>query len=263
MALVATLDFDQIPANIYDSSADLGAAAASDLARILQTAIAEQGQAAIIVATGNSQLSFMQSLRGRRDIAWDKTSVFHMDEYLGMPERHPASFRRYVREQLTDFVHPRAFFGIEGDAPDLAAELSRYAALLKEHQPVACVLGIGENGHLAFNDPPADLSTETTIQIVTLDEKCRQQQVGEGHFATFDDVPMQAITLSVPALLQSSHVLAVVPERRKARPVKAALEGPVTADCPASILRTQAHVTLYLDRESASLLQRFREIQDR
>jgi glucosamine-6-phosphate deaminase len=179
-----------------------------------------------------------------------------MDEYLDMSDEHPASFRRYLREELVDHVHPLAFYGMKGDAADVDAELSRYAALLAEHQPVACVLGIGENGHLAFNDPPADLYTDQDIHIVELDQQCRQQQVNEGHFSTLERVPKQAISLTVPALLKPSHVLAVVPEARKAAPVKAALEGPVTPDCPASILRTQAHAKLYLDRESSSLLQR-------
>jgi glucosamine-6-phosphate deaminase len=222
----------------------------------LRTALAKQGHAAVIVATGNSQLTFMQALRVEKDIAWNKVSIFHMDEYLGMPEQHPASFRRYIREELTDHVHPKAFYGINGDAGDPATEMARYVALLEEHKPIACVLGIGENGHLAFNDPPADLTTDQVIQVVTLDRECRAQQVGEGHFATINDVPKQAITLTVPALLQPAHVLAVVPEARKAPPVKAALEGPVTPDCPASVLRTREHVKLYLDRDSAAMLSR-------
>jgi glucosamine-6-phosphate deaminase len=256
MTAVKTTIYDEMPVSIYDSSKALGAAAASDLALILRTTLAEQGHAAVIVATGNSQLTFMQALRVEKDIAWNQVCIFHMDEYLDMSEQHPASFRRYIREELTDRVHPKAFFGIKGDTDNVDAELARYAALLEEHKPIACVLGIGENGHLAFNDPPADLSTDQVIQVVTLDRQCRGQQVGEGHFATIDDVPKQAITLTVPALLQPAHVLAVVPEARKAAPVKAALEGPVTPNCPASVLRTREHVKLYLDHDSASMLSR-------
>ncbi len=262
MTPITTLKYDRMPVRIYDSNKVLGAAAADDLAGFLRATIAERGEAAIIVATGNSQLLFMQALRTRSDIAWDRVSVFHMDEYLGMSGQHPASFRRYIHEQLTDHVRARAFYGIEGDAKDVDSELSRYASLLEQHEPIACVLGIGENGHLAFNDPPADFNTDKVIHVVTLDERCRQQQVGEGHFRTLDDVPTQAITLTVPALLKPAHVLAVVPEGRKAPPVKAALEGPVTPRCPASILRTQSHVKLYLDRDSSSLLRRFGERQD-
>jgi len=239
---------------IYSSNETLGVAAAEDLAEILRSAIAEQGEVSIIVATGNSQLSFMKALRIQQGIAWDRVAVFHMDEYLGMSDQHPASFRRYIREKLTDVVHPRVFYGIEGDAEDVEAELARYTSLIKQHKPVACVLGIGENGHLAFNDPPADFETGETIHVVDLAEAARRQQVGEGHFAAVDEVPRQALTLSVPALLAPSHVLAVVPEARKAPAVKAALEGPVSPACPASILRTLEHVKLYLDLDSASLL---------
>jgi glucosamine-6-phosphate deaminase len=146
------------------------------------------------------------------------------------------------------------FYGIQGDAPDVEAEMARYATLLEEHQPVACVLGFGENGHLAFNDPPADLSTQKAIHVVTMAQTARLQQVGEGHFATLDDVPRQAVTLTVPALIRPDHVLAVVPETRKAQAVKDALEGPVSPDCPASILRTLSHVKLYLDPDAASLI---------
>ncbi len=248
------VQYDKMAVTIYDSNAALGAAAADDLAEILKQAIAERGEASIILATGNSQLSFMQALRASPGIAWDKVRVFHMDEYLGMSEEHPASFRHYIRQHLVDAVQPRAFYGIAGDAPDIDAELTRYTTLLDEHEPVACVLGIGENGHLAFNDPPADFTTHKMMHVVTLAESCRQQQANEGHFASPEDVPREALTLTVPALVKPAHVLAVVPEARKAPAVKAALEGPVTPACPASILRTLPHVKLYLDDESASLL---------
>lgn len=250
-----TLLVDQMQVRIYRTMDDLGAAAADDLARHLQAALAERPEVAIIVATGNSQLSFMKALRAKPGIAWERVTVFHMDEYLGISVEHPASFRRYIQEKLTDPVRARAFFGIEGDAPDVEAERARYAALLRQHEPVACVLGIGENGHLAFNDPPADFCTEQAIHVVRLAETARRQQVKEGHFASVAEVPERAITLTIPALLRPRHVLAVVPEERKAPAVRAALDGPLTADCPASILRTQAHVTLYLDTDSAGLLQ--------
>jgi glucosamine-6-phosphate deaminase len=250
-----TATYDRMQAIIYDSNEELGAAAARDLAELLRSTITKQGKAAIILATGNSQLSFIEALRTQPGIAWQKVSIFHMDEYLGMSDQHPASFRRYLREKLVDVVQAGEFYGIQGDAEDPEAELERYAALLRDHQPVACVLGIGENGHLAFNDPPAQFNTDKIIHIVTLTEDCRMQQVGEGHFASLEDVPEQAMTLTVPALLNPPNVLAVVPEERKAPAVKDALAGPVTPDCPASILRTRDHVRLYLDRDSASLLQ--------
>ena len=245
---------DQMPVLIFESNAALGRQAAYDLAEIIAQAIADHELASIILATGNSQLSFMKALRTKVGIEWDKVVVFHMDEYVGMSEQHPASFPRYIREKLTSIVQPRAFFPIKGDAPDLEDELVQYTGLLKRYPADACVLGIGENGHLAFNDPPADFDTEKTIHVVNLDRECRLQQVGEGHFASLEDVPRQALSLTVPALLAAERVLAVVPEARKAEAVKTALEGPVTPDCPASILRTQPHVKLYLDQESSSLL---------
>jgi glucosamine-6-phosphate deaminase len=251
---IRRLDFDQMPVLMFESNDALGARATDDLAGILIPTIAERGLASIILATGNSQLAFMEALRVREGIDWSKVVVFHMDEYLGMSDRHPASFPKYIREKLTDHVRPRAFYAMRGDARDVQAEMARYRDLLAQYPADACVLGIGENGHLAFNDPPADFETEAVIHIVNLDERCRLQQVGEGHFATLADVPTQALSLTVPALLAARRVLGVVPESRKAEAVRAALRGPVTPDCPASILRTRSHVTLYLDQDSAGLL---------
>jgi glucosamine-6-phosphate deaminase len=252
--MARTVSYDQLSVSIFDTVAALAAAAADDLAAILRQAIAEQGTTAAIFATGNSQLAFYQTLQDRDDIAWDRVTVFHMDEYLGLPAQHPASFRHVIHERLVAGVHPRAFYGIAGDAPDVAAEMERYADLLKAHQPIACVMGIGENGHLAFNDPPANFTTRRLIHVVTLVESCRQQQVGEGHFAQLEDVPRQAISLTVPALLTPRHILVIAPEARKAAAVRAALEDPITPDCPASILRTAPHAHLYLDHDSAALL---------
>lgn len=245
---------DKMQVSIYDSNREVGQAAANDFCRILRAAVAECGQAAVILATGNSQLSFMQVLRAEPDFPWKQVIVFHMDEYLGISDQHPASFRRYIREKLVEGVQPRAFYGIRGDAVDVEAEMARYAALLEEHSPVVCVLGIGENGHLAFNDPPADFATASAIHVVTLAESARRQQVGEGHFAALSEVPTRALTLTISALLKPAHILAVVPEARKASAVKAALEGPVTPHCPASVLRTCSQVKLYLDRDSSALL---------
>jgi len=250
-----TVAYDQLRASIFDTVDALAASAADDLAAILRHAIAEQGSAAVILATGNSQILFYQQLQARDDIAWQHVTLFHMDEYLGLPELHPASFRRVLHERLVDLIRPGAFYGIAGDADDAAAEIERYTSLLDTHQPVACVMGIGENGHLAFNDPPADFTTTQVAHVVTLIESCRQQQVGEGHFDQLADVPRQAISLTVPALLAPRHILVIAPEARKAAAVRAALEGPITPDCPASILRTAPHARLYLDRDSAALLE--------
>lgn len=256
MRPIKTRRYGRMPVEIYDSNQAMGSAAARDLAEILRRAVAQQRAASVIVATGNSQLSFFEALRGEQHVPWSRINVFHMDEYLGMSAVHPASFRGFIREKLTDVVGPRAFYGIRGDAENVGAELDRYASLLRNHEPIACVLGFGENGHLAFNDPPADFDTERLIQVVTLAQSARRQQVGEGHFRTLDEVPERAITLTVPALLERPHILAVVPEKRKARAVHDALEGPVTPDCPASVLRMVDHARLYLDRDSSSLLYR-------
>jgi len=252
--LVDTRSYDQLRVSTFDTIGELAAAVADDLAVVLRQAIAEQGEASAIFATGNSQLAFFQELHTRDDIAWNRVSIFHMDEYMDLSDQHPASFRYVLQKRLVELVRPRAFYGIAGDTRDVAAELARYTALLESHRPIACIMGIGENGHLAFNDPPADFTTRRMIDVVNLVDSCRQQQVGEGHFARLEDVPRQALSLTVPALLSPQHVFVVAPETRKADAVRAALEGPVTPNCPASILRTAQHARLYLDRDSAALL---------
>jgi glucosamine-6-phosphate deaminase len=180
-----------------------------------------------------------------------------MDEYAGISATHPASFRRYIRERLDDVVHLGAVHYIDGSVPDPWAECDRYAALLQSHPLDLVCMGIGENGHLAFNDPPvANFSDRRDLKVVELDLACRRQQVGEGHFATVADVPTHAITVTIPALLRAGRVLVVCPDERKADAVQAALEGPVATACPASILRQQAHAVLYLDPRSSSRLGR-------
>jgi len=246
--------YGSMPVFVLESNEQVGQEAAKHFSDLILETLRERDRAAVVLATGNSQLTFMSALRTKMQIPWDRVLVFHMDAYLGMPDQHSASFSRYIREKLVDYVHPAAFYPMNGDAVDANAEMKRYAELLSKFPPDICVLGIGENGHLAFNDPPADFQTKETLKLVTLDHECRMQQVHEGHFPTIDDVPRQAITLTVPALLSAKHVLAVVPEERKAKAVKAALEGPVTPNCPGSILRTKSNVTMFLDRGSASLL---------
>ena len=246
--------YGELVVHIFGSTVAVGASAAEHLAAILNESIDHRGLASVVLATGNSQLEFMKALREQHDVEWDKVMVFHMDEYLGMSDRHPASFQRYIREKLTDVVQPRVFFGIQGDSQDVDGELRRYTELLKEYPPDACVMGIGENGHLAFNDPPADFTTTETIHVVRLDESCRRQQVDEGHFASLEEVPERAVSLTVRALLSARQLLVVVPEKRKAAAVKAALEGPITPNCPASILRRQSNARVYLDQGSSSLL---------
>lgn len=246
--------YDRLSVLVGDTGSQIGVWAADQLCQAIVESIAARGACALILATGNSQLPLYAALRQRHGIPWEHVTVLHMDEYVGLPADHPASFRRYMHEQLVDHVPLRAFYGVQGDAPDVEAELQRYSALLERYPADVCVLGIGENGHLAFNDPPADFNTAERIHIVTLDKVCRQQQVGEGHFASLAEVPSQALSLTVPALLGARQVIALVPEKRKAQIVRETLTGPISPACPASILRLQPHATLYLDAESASLL---------
>lgn len=248
---------DQLPVRIFSTLATMAAAAAQDAAAVLTAAIAARGKARAIIATGNSQDLFLERLTQLPGIDWSKVELFHMDEYLGMPITHRASFRRYLKERVFDRVHPAAAYYLEGDALEPLKAMRDYAARLSAAPVDLCCLGIGENGHLAFNDPPvADFTDPELIKLVKLDEKCRRQQVGEGHFPNLDAVPAYAITLTLPALCRVGRMIAVVPEKRKAEAVKAALEGPVTPACPGSFLRRQAHAALYLDADSASLLAR-------
>jgi glucosamine-6-phosphate deaminase len=234
---------------------ELAGAAAYRAAATLRAAVDRRGTAHAMFATGNSQLRFVDALVDpARDIPWGDVVVFHMDEYVGIGPDHPASFERWIRERMTERVRPRAAHYLHGTAePD--AECARYAGLLSDHPLDLCCLGIGENGHLAFNDPGvADFADTMDVRVVELDDACRRQQVGEGHFATDADVPRRAMTVTVPALLRAERVLAVVPEARKAVPVHDALCGPVTEACPASALQRTPHATLFLDPDSAARL---------
>jgi glucosamine-6-phosphate deaminase len=238
---------------VHATPAELGEDAAAVAADVIGAAVAARGTANVMFATGNSQLAFLAALTARPDVGWSQVVGFHMDEYVGLGSDHPASFRRYLRERVVERVRPGAFHYLDGDAADPVAECARYAALLAEHPLDLCCLGIGENGHLAFNDPPvADFDDPRAVKVVELDERCRAQQVGEGHFAALEAAPPQALTVTIPALLAAGRVLAVVPEARKRDPVRAALTGPVTTACPASILRTRGTVTIELDEESAA-----------
>jgi glucosamine-6-phosphate deaminase len=230
-------------------------AAAEVAARILRDAVQKKGRAAFIAATGASQFNFLKHLVAAPGIAWDRTTMFHLDEYIGFAADHPASFRRYLRERLTSKVPIGTAHFIEGDAADLQGELARLNRLLAATPIDAAFVGVGENGHLAFNDPPADFDIETPYIIVNLDEACRRQQMGEGWFKTLDEVPTQAISMSVRQIMRSAHIICTVPEQRKAQAVKLCLEGEVGPMAPASILRTHPSCYLFLDRESASLLK--------
>ena len=247
--------FGRLPVSIYRDIDTLGRAAAERAAFIVADAISVRGHANLIVATGNSQLSLYAALREMTGIEWRKVQIFHMDEYVGIRPDHPGSFRRYLHEKIVDPVRPAAFFPLEADAADSREECRRYTALLRQHPADLCCLGFGENGHLAFNDPSfARFDDPEWVKIVQLDEASRRQQVGEGYFASLADVPLHAITLTIPALLAARRMLAIVPEARKAEAVRAALTGPITTQCPASVLRTVAHAELFLDVDSFSLV---------
>ena len=241
---------------IFDSRLQLAQAAADEAADIIRQAIAERGQVHLVAATGASQFEFLEALVREPKIDWKQTVFFHLDEYVGMRASHPASFRRYLQERIVDRVQPGAFHFLNGDSSDPMAECRRIGDLISRHPIDAAFVGIGENGHLAFNDPPADFETEEPYLVVDLDEECRKQQVGEGWFSTLDEVPRQAISMSIRQILKARHVICVVPERRKARAVRDCLDLETSPMRPASILQQHPSTTIYLDNESASLLSR-------
>jgi glucosamine-6-phosphate deaminase len=242
---------DRLWVRVFPSVRELDIASAADAAGVLRAAVAERGAANAMFATGNSQRGFLEELVTHA-VDWSRVVVFHMDEYVGVGPDHPAGLGRYIRERIADRVHPRLVHYMRGTG-DAEAECERYARLLVRHPLDLCCLGIGENGHLAFNDPPvADFDDDRDVKVVELDLDCRAQQVNEGHFVSLEAVPTHAITVTIPALLRARRVIANVPEVRKAAPVRAALEGPLSTACPASVLRRCAHARLYLDRDSAS-----------
>jgi glucosamine-6-phosphate deaminase len=223
---------------------------------LVREALGRQGRAAVVVATGASQFDLLSSLAAMPGVAWEKVTFFHLDEYLGLPVAHPASFRRYLWERFHSRlpVPPRAFHYLDGEAADPAAECARVGRLIAAERIDVAFIGIGENAHLAFNDPPADFVTEDPYLVVTLDEACRRQQWGEGWFPTLDAVPRRALTMSIRQILKSRHLVVTVPDARKAVAVRDSVLGPVTPQVPASILREHASCTLFLDAASASLL---------
>jgi glucosamine-6-phosphate deaminase len=239
---------------IFADSKSLGAAAAAQAAAILQTAIAERGTARIIAATGASQFAFLEALTATPGIDWSRVEMFHLDEYIGLPVTHPASFRRYLHERLISKTGLIRYHLLDGER-DPQAVCEAVGKELNAAPVNVAFVGIGENGHLAFNDPPADFETDEPYLIVTLDAACRRQQVGEGWFADLPEVPTQAISMSIRQLLRAEKIICVVPDERKARAVQTCLEGDISPLAPASILRTHPDATLYLDHASASLLK--------
>jgi glucosamine-6-phosphate deaminase len=243
--------FGALTVHVSPSTDGMASSAAADIIGVLTATIQARGEANAMFATGNSQLAMLDALVGAPGVDWGRVRVFHMDEYVGMSDDHPASFARYIRERIVARVHPLDAHYV-GNSPEAAPA---YAALLGRYPLDLCVMGIGENGHLAFNDPPvADFNDPLDVKVVSLEEACRLQQVGEGHFPSLDAVPTEAITVTIPALTRAGAVVVVCPEARKAPAVAAALTGPITTACPASVLRTVAGARLYLDADSASRL---------
>lgn len=240
---------------IHPGSQSCGRAAAEAAAAALSRLSPQRDPIGVVFATGASQLEMLQALVSRRGIPWQKIVAFHLDEYVGLAEDHPASFRGYLRRHLTAHVRPRAFFAIDGNAPHLDRFCRDYVEQLRQAEPQLCLLGIGENGHLAFNDPgEADFHDPEQMKIVRLDAACRRQQAAEGWFPAPEEVPQRALTLTIPAILQIPRLIVTVPGPRKAEIVRRALHDPISEACPATILRTHPCATLFLDAQSAAQL---------
>lgn len=239
---------------IFADKVALGHAAAAHAAELIREAIVARGSTRILVATGESQFEFLDALVREPGIDWKKVEMFHLDEYVGLGIQHPASFRRYLLDRFVNRVGIVNYHLLDGET-DPAGVARKVGAALAAGPVDVAFAGIGENGHLAFNDPPADFATEEPYLVVDLDEACRRQQVGEGWFKTLADVPRQAISISVRQLLKAKAILSIVPDARKAAAVQRSLEGPISPLAPASILRTHPNVTLYLDRNSSAQLK--------
>lgn len=249
------LEVGTLKLQIHDSPVAAGEAAAKAVAETLKQLNQNGNRIGVIFATGASQLDTLRALTAISGLPWEKVHGFHMDEYMGIDKGHPASFRRYLRENLTQRVPMEEFFEIDGSSSDPERIQREYVQQLLAADPQLCLLGIGENGHIAFNDPAeADFDDPDAMKVVTLDAECRQQQVAEGWFPSFEDVPLQALTLTIPTILNVRKLIVSIPGRRKAQSVRRALLEPISTACPATILRSHPDVTLFLDQESAGEL---------
>ena len=238
---------------VHPTRPAMGAAAARAVGDAIRALLVRDGKAAVIFASAPSQNEFLAALAADPGIDWSTITAFHLDEYVGIAPDHPASFRRFLVDRLFSRVKVAAFHGLDGQAPDLAAECARYAALLREAAPALAILGIGENGHLAFIDPPVcDFAERADVRVVELDDACRRQQVHDGCFPSLEDVPRTALSLTIPFLMRIPRAVAIVPGPAKRAAIEAAIRGPVTTACPASILRRHHDATLFLDEDSAA-----------
>ncbi|MGB7284609.1 MAG: glucosamine-6-phosphate deaminase [Candidatus Acidiferrum sp.] len=238
---------------VFEEKQALSEAAATHAAAIIRGAIKNSGFARVVAATGTSQFEFLETLTNLPGIDWQKVELFQLDEYIGLPTTHPASFSKYIQERLVTKTGITSYHSLNGEG-DPAETVRIASAAIRVAAVDVAFAGVGENGHLAFNDPPADFDTSDPYSVVNLDHACRQQQVGEGWFSGLAEVPKQAISMSIRQILKAKEIIAVVPEARKAHAVKACLEGPISPMAPASILRTHAGAAIYLDKQSAALL---------
>lgn len=246
------LQVENLKVEIYEDRVAAGIAAAANAASAMRAAAARPGDIGVIFATGASQFDTLAALTKTEGLPWARIIGFHMDEYEGMSPEHPASFRRYLRERLTSLVPMKEFHEVDGTVTDFAVYCASYAAELRKANPQVCLLGIGENGHLAFNDPPvADFDDPEDMKLVALDDECKQQQFAEGWFPTLADVPSRAATLTIPTLMRVPKLIASVPGPRKTHIVYRTLTEPVSTACPATVLRRHPDCTLYLDEDSA------------
>lgn len=253
IGFVRSLQVGNLNVEVYESVEAMAKVAADAAAERLRALANQNETIAVIFASAASQEATLEALTSIPGLPWDKVIGFHMDEYVGLSDEHPASFRHYLRARLTDKVKMRHFYGIDGNTRDPEGTYRKYADLLRQYNPQLCLLGIGENGHLAFNDPAeANFQDPSDIKIVTLDVECRQQQVNEKWFNNLAEVPMQAITLTIPTLMRVPYLIASVPGERKARIVCRTLTEEISTRCPATILRTHPGATVYLDRHSAA-----------
>jgi glucosamine-6-phosphate deaminase len=247
---------DRLNVEVHPDRVSAGHAAAQAAAGSLRHLAAEREHFAVVFATGASQLEMLRALTTTPDLPWSQVEGFHLDEYVGIDENHPASFRRYLRENLTTRVKMRAFNEINGSALDPEAVCREYAEKLRAAAPPLCLLGIGENGHLAFNEPcEADFNDPKDVKVVTLDATCRQQQTAEGWFSSIVEVPSQAITVTIPALFRIPRLILSVPGERKAEIMRRVFTEPLSPHCPATILRAHPDATVYLDPDSAALVK--------
>ena len=248
---VKSFQIEKLQVRIFSDKAEMGDASSDFVTSHLLEAIKKNGHANLILATGTSQYPFLEALK-KKHVEWQKITVFHLDEYLGISDQHPASFRKYLKERILDTVRPRKIYFLNGDAPDIEEETRKYEVLLKSHPVDIACIGIGENGHIAFNDPPvADFDDPHWVKVVQLDEACRKQQLGEGWFHSLNDVPQEALSLTIPAIMKSKAISCVVPDERKATAVYHTLYGKISTNCPASVLRRHPDAVLFLDKFAA------------